>query len=152
SNAESVSLSVNNAQHNKKSQLLLALVGKETSESKEIAHLLKKALEFKGQCFVDLVHTPSFIKKKEALAYKQKGYDYIIFIEPHADHFDWHLFDIAQEDTIKSKKISRRSVNRATAYAMADSLNEVLTGEPGFFSTKIAYTQEVPLKSGKHYS
>jgi TolB protein len=150
--ADSVTLSVTNAQHYKKSQLLLALVGKETSESKEIAHLLKKALEFKGQCLVDLVQTPSFIKKKEALAYKQKGYDYIIFVESHADHWDWHLFDIAQEDTIKSKKISKRSVNRATAYALADSLNETLTGEPGFFSTKIAYTQEVPLKSGKHYS
>ena len=149
---ESVNLAVTHAQQNKKSQLLLAIVGKQTAEASEIAALTKKALEFKGQCQVDIINTPEFIKKKDAVAYKQKGYDYIIFVEPHHDHIDWHLFDIAQADTIKSKKIAKRAVQRATAYVLADSLNETLTGEPSFFSTKIAYTQEVPLKSGKHYS
>lgn len=150
--AESVTLAIDHAQTNKKSHLLFAVVGKQTAELDSIAALAKKALEFKGQCQVDLMHAPLFIKKKEAVAYKQKGYDYIIFVEPHHDHIDWHLFDISQADTIKSKKISKRAAPRATAYALADSLQETLTGEPSFFSTKIAYTQEVPLKSGKHYS
>lgn len=150
--ANSPSFSINSAQQHKKSQLLLAFVGKQSDEISQMESLLKKALEFTGQCEVSVTHMPALIKKNEAIAYKQKGYDYIIFMHPHAEHIDWHLFDIAQADTIKSKKIGKRSVARATAYALADSLYETLTGQPGFFSTKIAYTQEVPLKNGKHYS
>lgn len=152
SHAQEISFSVNNAQHHKKSQLLILMIGKESNESNHIAHLLKKALEFKGQCQVELQNIPSFIKKKEAIAYKQKGYDYLIFIESHHNDLHWHLFDTTQEETVKSKKLAKRSLLRATAYALADSLQETLTGEPSFFSTKIAYTQEKPLKNGKHYS
>lgn len=150
--AQEVSFSVHTAHQHKKSQLLIMMIGKENDESHQIAQLLKKALEFKGQCQVTVQNVPAFIKKKEAIAYKQKGYDYLIFVESHHDDMHWHLFDIAQEETIKSKKVAKRSVKRATAYALADSLQETLTGEPSFFSTKIAYTQEKPLKNGKHYS
>ncbi len=150
--ANPVSFAINNAQQHQKSRLLLALVASESAESQNIAALVKKALEFKGQCAIDVAPFASMPKKKEAIAFAQKGFDYIIFVQPHHEHYDWHLFDIAQEDTIKSKKIPKRSVPRATAYALADSISELLTGEPGFFSTKIAYTQEVPLKSGKHYT
>lgn len=150
--AEHVSFSVDHAHQNKKSQLLIMMIGKETAELQQIAQLVKKALEFKDQCEVGIQFNSSFIKKKEAVAYKQKGYDYIIFIESPHDDYHWHLFDTTQEETIKSKKVAKRSVLRATAYALADSLQEILTGEPSFFSTKIAYTQEKPLKNGKHYS
>lgn len=149
---QEVSFSVDHAHQNKKAQILVMMIGKDTPEALQIAQLLKKALEFKGQCGVTLSQSSGFLKKKEAVAYKQKGFDYLIFIEAHHDGYNWHLFDTAQEETIKSKKVAKRTVQRATAYALADSLQETLTGEPSFFSTKIAYTQEKPLKNGKHYS
>src|SRR5262249_46194209 len=37
---------------------------------------------------------------------------------------------------------------RGWAYAAADSIYESLTGESGFFSTKLAYVKEIPLKKG----
>ncbi|GMU19430.1 MAG: hypothetical protein AMXMBFR12_06220 [Candidatus Babeliales bacterium] len=150
--AQEISFSVNHAQYHKKSQLVLMMIGKETAELQQIAQLIKKALEFKGQCEVTMQSSSSFIKRKEAGAYKQKGYDYIIFLESHPNDYHWHLFDTEQQETIQSKKVAKRLVLRATAYALADSLQETLTGEPSFFSTKIAYTQEKPLKNGKHYS
>lgn len=86
--AQSVSLAVNNAQHHKKSQLLLAMIGKETDQMHQMEPLIKNALEFKKQCEVVITHMPALIKKNEAIAYKQKGFDYIIFVHSHADHID----------------------------------------------------------------
>lgn len=150
--AQDISFSIDHAHQHKKSQLLLMTIGKENQELSTVAQLIKKALEFKGQCEVAVQSAPTFIKKNEADQYKSKGYDYIIFIESHPHEYHWHLFDTGQRETIKSMKIAKRSVLRATAYALADTLQETLTGEPSFFSTKIAYTQEKPLKNGKHYS
>ncbi len=50
--AQDISFSVDHAHHNKKSQLILMMIGKETHESSQVAQLIKKALEFKGQCDV----------------------------------------------------------------------------------------------------
>jgi TolB protein len=53
---------------------------------------------------------------------------------------------------IKDKKVAMRgNIQRGWAYAVADSIYETLTNEPGFFQTKIAYAKEVPLKNGSHY-
>ena len=149
---DTLNVAVSNAQKNEKTSIILAFVGNHSSEIDEINEALKKALEFKGQLAVATHFIPKIMTKKEALAHKENGYHYIVFITAYNDHFAWHLFSIDDAQMIKNKKVAKKgSVVRASAYALADSINETLTNDPAFFSTKIAYAKEIPVKNGIHY-
>ncbi len=141
------------ALQNEKTKIILAMIGKKDEQTITISNLLKKALEFKDQCAVTVEFLPSILNKQEAFAYKDKSYNYILFVENTSDHYAWHLFDIDDAQMKKSKKVAKNaSVLRASVYALADSIWHTLTGEPGIFSAKLAYTKEIPAKKGLHYS
>lgn len=150
--AETVSIAIS-AQHNAKTKIMLAVIGKKDERSLYCAELLKKALEFKEQCEITLEFLPAFINKKEALARKEAGFNYILFIENNRDHYAWHLFDLYDGSMKKNKKVSKNTdVERASIYTLADSIWQTLTGEPPFFSSKLAYIKQVPAKKGLHYT
>jgi tol-pal system beta propeller repeat protein TolB len=152
--ADVVSLNVGNAAQTQQVVIACAVVGARTVQTDQISESLKKALEFTKQCTVQVIFIPALMTKQEAISYKEKNYNYIVFIDL-ADHKSmiWHLFDIDSGMMQKSKRIAKKgTVMRAWAYALADSIYETLTSEPGFFSTKIAYTKRVPLKKGMHYN
>jgi tol-pal system beta propeller repeat protein TolB len=151
-NGEPFTLAVS-AQKNEKTKIMLALIGKKDEQSTFTSNLLKKALEFKDQCAVTADFFPAILSKQEALAYQKLGYSYILFIESNADHFAWHLFDIEDGQMKKNKKVAKSGlIPRASIYSLADSIWQTLTGEPGIFSVKLAYTKEVPAKKGLHYT
>jgi len=153
-NAEIVNLSVANAQKNETIAILLAVIGKQTPEMNEVSNLVKKALEFKNQCTVSVAFIPQIMTKKEAINQKEKGFSYIIFLDgSDKKNFEWHLFDVDDASMKKNKMVAKKgAVVRGWAYALADSMYESLTNEPGFFSTKIAYGKQMPLKRGMHYT
>lgn len=141
------------AQHNEKAHILLALIGKKSSSLDEVSQLLKKALEFKDQCTVSVSYIPSMMTKQEALAHKTSGYNYILFLENEPTSFAWHLFDIDEGQMKKNTRVQKDpSSVRASSYALADSIWHAMTGESAFFSSKIAYTKEIPAKKGLHYA
>ena len=141
------------AQQNEKTKIMLAMIGQKDEQSIFTSNLLKKAFEFKDQCAVSVDFLPTIMSKQEALAYRKLGYSYILFIEPNSDHFAWHLFDIQDGQMKKNKKVAKTELaSRASIYALADSVWQTLTGEPGIFSTKLAYTKEIPAKKGLHYT
>jgi hypothetical protein len=140
------------AQRHEKAHILVAIVGKKNPFIEEVGQLLAKALEFKNQCTAEVHFIPSMLTKQEALSYKSAGYNYILFVENEPASFSWHLFDIDDELMKKNMRVQKASSLRASAYMLADSVWHAMTGEPGFFSAKIAYTKEVPAKKGLHYS
>lgn len=149
--AESINLSVSNAQKHEKVKILICIVDNPSDDLTQMTQLVKKALEFKEQCIIDIRFIPRMLKKQEALAHTE--YSYILFVHDHPHHYDWHLFDIAGQSMIKNKKVAKKGdVKRGWAYAFADSVAEVLTNDPAFFSTKIAYAKEMQQKNGTHYT
>lgn len=141
------------AQHHEKTKIALAMIGEKEENAVALSGLLKKALEFKDQCAVAIYFLPALLPKQEALAFKHKGYNYLLFIENYNDHYIWHLFDIDEAHIKKSKKVAKHQhALRATAYALADSVWGTLTGEPPIFSTKLAYTKEILAHKGLHYT
>lgn len=152
--ADTVSCAVDHAQKNAKTDILLAIIGQENEQAHAIAALVKKALEFHEQCSITVVFRERMLNKQEALTQTNDGYSYIILVDnTHSDNLHWHLFDGLENSIVKSKKIAKKGAAvRGWAYALADSIYSVLTSKPGFFSTKIAYTKEIPLANGLHYT
>jgi TolB protein len=152
--AETVSCAIEHAQRHEKTDILLVMVGSESEQAQEIAKLVKKALEFNGQCTLAVQLREHMLNKQEALVQAESGYSYIILVDnTHNNALHWHLFDALENNIVKSKKVAKKgNVLRSWAYALADSVYQVLTNKPGFFSTKIAYTKEIPLKNGLHYA
>lgn len=149
--AEQINLSVSNAHKHEKVKILVNIIDKPSPELHEFADLIKKALEFKEQCSVTTCFSERMPKKQEALTHHD--YTYIVFVHNHPHQYDWRLFEIESGAMIKSKKVTKRgNVKRAWAYAFADSMYEILTNDPAFFSTKIAFAKEIPQKNGAHYT
>jgi TolB protein len=151
--ADTLDISVSNAQKTEKVGILIAIIGHQSQAREDMGALVKKALEFNGQCSVTVTFIPEIMTKQEALHQKKNGYAYIIFLEDNPSNFDWHLFEIETGSMKINKRIAKKGLlARGWAYALADSIHESLTGEPGFFSTKLAYTKQIPLKKGLHYT
>lgn len=150
--ADPLAISVN-AHHHEKTKIMIAMIGRQDEQSLVFSSLLKKAIEFKDQCTATIEFIPSIFNKQEALALKDKLYNYIVFVENYKDHYTWHLFDIDDAHMKKSKKVAKHIASlRSSTYALADSIWNALTGEPPFFGAKLAYTKEIPAKKGLHYT
>lgn len=146
---ESVQLHVE-AQKHSAMKLLVMPIGKHTHIDHQLP-FIKKALAFKGQFSVDVKPRSEMLNKKELMQLWQDGYPLVIFLDmPHAHTIDWRLYDTKHAMMIKGKKIQGHEHGRGLAYAVADSLWQELAGEPGFFSTKIAYCKEIH-HGKKHY-
>ena len=99
-----LNLCVGNAQKNEKISILLAVIGKHSSEMDHVSALVKKAFEFKNQCTVFVTFIPQIMTKKEALAQKDKGYSYIVFLNgADKNNFEWHIFEIDDAQMKKNK-------------------------------------------------
>lgn len=124
-------------------------------ESEQVGSLVKKALEFNGQCAVTMELSCAIPNAQEFMALSKKSYMYVITLALNDHSIEWRIFDVSWPEHItnRGKRIMKRGrALRGWAYAVADSLYESLWGEPGIFSTKIAYVLEVPQKNGRHFT
>jgi len=136
-------------QRHEKSRLGLMVVG---AVSPAIAQI-KKDLEFSNQFVIDIkehCHEPQTTTDITALA---STYPLVIFVHEHNDNtIDWHIYETTSALRVAGKKYHKRgTLERGWAHNIADMLWPLLTGQDGFFSTKIAYCREVPGKRGKKY-
>jgi TolB protein len=141
------------AQQHEKSKLLLVLVGNTSAQLTDIAAVIKKDLEFSGQFAVTVeTRAQEPQAKSELTALADAGYPLAVFIRDvnHEHALAWRVYETSCAQMIKGKKYEKRgAVARGWAHNVADSVWQELTGQEGFFSTKIAYAQEVPGKKGR---
>lgn len=135
-----------------KLKLVLVIVGEQKQELATILSIIKKDLEFTGQFTVDIEPVDHIATKKEVGSLCERGYSLAVFFNAskHNDGIEWRLYDTTQIVMLKGSKTHKRGmVLRGWAHNVSDALWVALTGQEGFFSTKIAYCKEVPVKRKK---
>jgi TolB protein len=135
-----------------KLKLLLVTVGEQKQELKNILSIVKKDLEFSGQFTVDIEPAEQIATKKEVAGLFERGYSLALFfnVSSKNDGIEWRLYDTTQIVMLKGSKTQKRGlVLRGWAHNVSDAVWLALTGQEGFFSTKIAYCKQVSMKRKK---
>ncbi len=119
---------------------------------KEVASTLKSDLEFSEQCGVKIIAVADFDREDLMTALCSKGYELAICVRAVGTkkEIEWFLCDTVS-GVVAARGIYKKqgSVARGWGHAIADLVWPLITGEPGFFSSQIAYCKEVRLASGK---
>jgi TolB protein len=124
------------------------------SELNEIAHTITKDLHFTEQFQVAIKKYDAALSKKQ-LAHEIKSLSTanipltLCLRAKSKSSLEWSLYDTMQGTIIKNKKYKKKgSATRGWAHAIADNVWETLTGNDGFFSSRIAYCKESKTKKG----
>ncbi|MGB8367165.1 MAG: hypothetical protein WCD44_02295 [Candidatus Babeliales bacterium] len=131
--------------------LLIGVVGKDR-ELNELAAIIKKDLCFSRQFSVDITIFKKKPAKKTVKKLFKQGYLLAIFINfdnSKNSVIEWRLYDTAQAMMVQGKKYTKQeSYLGGWAHNITDMIWPVLTGQEGFFSSKIAYCKEILTKAG----
>jgi tol-pal system beta propeller repeat protein TolB len=85
-----------------------------------------------------------FVRKKG-----EEGFVFVLFIKESFDACEWWLYDAFSATKIAGKRyMNKGDCERGWAHQVADSVWEIMTSVPGFFSTKITYCKEKKVKHG----
>ena len=134
------------SQQHQKMKLLVGVIEPVSSTLREMLPFIKKDLEFSGQFDVTVKGVAQLHTKNDIAQLFGQGYSLALFLNDSVsdDGIDWRVYDTTQVTMLKgSKYVKRGTLLRGWAHNIADSLWPVLTGDEGFFSTKIAYAQDV---------
>jgi len=131
--------------------LLIGVIDKKTDEHMEtIAQTLKRNFSFTKQFAVAIKHFDDIPSKKELQALSKQNVLLAIFLTPAHHGYDWRVYDTMSASMIIGKKYRKKGKEiRSWAYNMADAIWPTLTGQDGFFSTRIAYTKLLPTNKGR---
>ena len=113
--------------------------------------VFKNDLSFNGQCSVS-VSALDRVPDRAIFEYLTKeGYPLTLTIEKKgSDMIDWRLYDSGLGQMVQGKAHPRNNHSiRAWAHKLTDAVWPELTGQEGFFSTKIAYSKSVTLPRKK---
>ena len=134
------SLAVNvSAQKHAKIKVVLCVAD---DDLKSVAQTLQKDFSFSGQCAVTTKPYASLDKKalNELLGL---GYALAVVVNQEDDYLNWQLYDLTQAKEEKTGTLKKRGkITRTWAHNLADALWPKISGEPGFFSSKIAYCKD----------
>jgi TolB protein len=121
-------------------------------ELQQIAQGIQRCFMFTKQFTVTLKPTATLPTKKEVKALKNSGKILLLLVlSPMKEGYEWRLYDTLQGKVIGTRRDQKQGdISRAWAYTLADQIWPLLTGQEGFFSTKIAYCKKVPNKQVKH--
>lgn len=151
-NSQKVELTVSGSQ---KAQMPITLFVLDESEQLTIlAQRIQKDLSFTGQFCVTTQQFPTGKSKKELLtkikALFLDGTPLAICINAHTEKsIEWRIYETAQISMIEGKEYKKRGkAIRGWAHAIADDIWTTLTGQKGFFSSRIAYCKEHYRKKG----
>jgi len=143
------------AQQFDKLKVKLVLVGNNNSKIHKIARVIKKDLEFSGQFDVEFCQRAAHIEKKSDItSYFEPSCRLGIFITKiNRKTVGWRLYDLEYALMIQGEKYKLTGKDsNGWAHNISDLLWPSLTGEKGFFSTKIVYSKKVEQgKSKKAY-
>lgn len=143
------------AQKTEPMNLLIGLVGEPKDQLASVAQVIKQDLSYEQQFAITLLYFHNEPSKKTIKQLHKQGYDLALFINAAQSHslisgFEWRLYDTVQNAMLAGKRCGLHMQGfDACGHAIADASWYVLTGQPGFFSTKIAFCKDVPLSKGK---
>jgi TolB protein len=130
--------------------LVLGLVGESSPTLKNLGKRLAHDLGYSGQCSVSVRSFESLQKKETLQKLLKETILLTVFVQQLGKNsFEVRLYDTARATMLMGKRFSFTHDNEgAWAHTIADALWPVLIGQPGIFSTKIAYCKKVPSKKG----
>ncbi|MGE0206406.1 MAG: hypothetical protein AB7R69_01005 [Candidatus Babeliales bacterium] len=132
-----------------KMPLLLGVVGKHTAELDEFARYIKIMLDRTNQRTSGFkVTVKSFEKVPTTKQVKQMavdGFPLSVFITESADNFlEWRMYDTKVASMVRGKRFAKQDMPvRCRAELLAGQLWPLLTGQEGFFTSRIAFCKEV---------
>lgn len=131
----------------KKMPILIGVIGEPDKELTSFANFIKLMLDRKNQKTSGFeVSVQSFQKnptKKEIKKIFEKGFPLAVFVNA-GDSLAWRMYDTRNASMVCGKKANKQNIplcNRAEY--LANQLWPVLTGQEGFFGTRIAFCKEV---------
>ncbi len=148
--AKSSSMTVKSiAAQQQKMPLLIGVIGQDNQELESFAHFAKIILDRKNQKTSGfMVTVQSFEKipsKKNIKQLATDGIPLTVFITSNADgHLEWRMYDTRYASMVRGQRFAHQNMpikNRAEH--LADQLWPVLTGQEGFFTSRIAFCKEV---------
>jgi len=142
------------AVHNAKVRLAVCVASDAQQELKEVAHIIKNDCMFSGQFEVSTVAVPAIndVNEERMLSVLcERGYILALYLVYKSDlEIEWRLYDTASKTMIEKRVYSKRGASRRWwGHHLADLIWPVLTGQDGFFSSRIAYCKEVKLPGKK---
>jgi TolB protein len=111
-----------------------------------LVEMVKKDLEYSGQCTVVVESCALPTSKDDIKAFSKKGYTLACFagLSPEATALEWRLYDTHEAQMIKGKKTGIKKESHAdTAHMVASDLWNELMGNEGPFSTRLCYIKKV---------
>lgn len=115
---------------------------KKSHENALALSVIQNDLSFLEQFDLSTVTSSKILTKQERSSLLKENYCFAVFIIDKTKNVDVYVHDITTDQTIVGKRIIKNKNARLTAHTISDLIVESLTGQPGFFSTCIAYTKE----------
>ena len=132
--------------------LIIGLKGVYDNDLKEVGRLIEKDLMFSGQFAITVQSFDHTLSKSTIKALFKNSYPIAVFLNYTDDThtaIEWRVYDTMHAQMIAGKKYTKRgTINTGWAHNIADTLWPILTGQLGFFSTKIAYCKAIPNNKG----
>lgn len=140
--AQKIELTVTGSQQAKMPLALFVL--NESEQLSDIARTIQKNLEFTDQFSVTIHNTSIKELLKDMKLLCAQGTPLAACINSNSEKIiEWRLYETAQMTMIEGKKYKKKgTVVRGWAHAVADELWTTLTGQKGFFSSRITYCKE----------
>lgn len=138
-----------NAQKQSQTKIALIAVGR---IDHSFIDCLKKDLELTGQCDIKVMRKKRVTKESEIRMLFDDGYCMALFVSQYKWGYSWRLYDTIESHMIDGKKFlcSHKSI-RESAHNIADFVWEVMMGQQGSFSSRIAYCrQKIEKKRGRN--
>lgn len=142
------------AQKHDRLKIKIILVGKVTDNVRQIANILQKDLQFSGQFEALLVHSDTGIVRKKDITKHFDGECCLgIFLSATSRNtLGWRLYDLEYAQMVKGEKYKIKGRDLCGwAHNISDLIWPNLTGEKGFFSTKIVYCKKIDCGSKSDY-
>jgi TolB protein len=132
--------------------LAICIVDGSHKELSHVAERLQDDLMFSGQFDVTVKKVEMPLSKNRIKQLFSQGYPLAVFITDtkHSNAFEWRIYDTTCAHMVKGKKYTKRGSDaNGWAHNIADIIWPTLTGQSGFFSTKIAYCKKIDQEKGK---
>ena len=140
------------AKKHAKVKLLICTIGKRNNKLESVAHCIRRDFLFTRQFHVVLDHRSSLHQERDLKQFFKQGFPLVLFLNKgkKSASIEWRLYDVEQSAMLVGKNYKKygRSPEQ-WAHHIADSVWPILTGQPGLFSTKIAYCKEVRRRGKK---
>ena len=143
-------VTIKNANKTQKMPLLIATIGQDNNQLEGFADYLKLILDRKNQNTSGFLVTVKSLKKIPSkrefkIFFKEKFPLVVLMTYAKEGQVEWRMYDTQHASMVAGKRFAHNNLPAcAQAEHLADQIWPVLTGQEGFFTTRIAFCKEVP--------